>query len=245
MSRNVQEPVVEVLPDAGGGTKRVSKHPAYVTISAHRISGRASLFESAIDHQGWVRIEVKEAEHTDRGHHTSVHAHKIVATIDMSEAQWVAFVSRMNMGSGTPATLRYVRDGDKLIDVPELPDPIKSAEKLEATADHMHEQHRERARKEMQAIVDLLEGLPKKKAEAIRSRLSVLEHQLGSNFEYAREVLTENKETLVTEAKVEIDAMVKGVISQLGVDSLQQLAQLAQMAKPDVKLLPQSPEDPE
>lgn len=199
-------------------------HPAYGAISAHRIQGQAHLFASHIKHNGFVQIELSAA--TLNCHGTlgeTVHGgHERVAVVWMSEAQWVAFISRMNCGAGTPCTFHYRQHGP-LKEVPELPDPTDPAGRLQHIVDDVLRRDVSRIENQAKKIHALLDSLPARKRNEIASLVDSMKQHLIANHKFQAEKLTEHKEELVVEAKVELDAMVNALLTKLGVDSLQQL----------------------
>lgn len=211
-----------------------STHPAYAAIRAHRISGSKPLFASNVGHYGFVRISINKASLANHdGYHESVIGHSQgYIEVDLSEAQWVAFISRMSCGSGTPCTLNYFRDGDKIRKVPGLPDPTLAADKIRTQAEQMAaDTHRKAkdAADELRAM--LASKLPKKLLADISMLLDRAIGQGQSCRDFQSECLTETKEKLVAESKVEIDAMVSGLVTQLGLSSIRQLGQVIAQAE--------------
>lgn len=225
MNHNIQEPT---LVDRSPMGDRYT-HPAFATISAHRIQGHAELFGSNVGHDGFVQIEVNQGHLSKDGYSDHISGGgKSFLRLWMSEAQWVAFVSRMNMGSGTPCTLRHAPTGP-LEFMPGLPPQEMANEKLGSRVDAIAAANLKRVEEASAEIHELVANLPVRKREAILDALGRATNHLKANHEYAKKVLTTHKETLVAEAKVEIEAMVSGICTQLGIDSLQQLAQAAKL----------------
>lgn len=234
MNREVQEP--KMVKEGRSFGDRYD-HPAFATISASRISGQANLFGSNVGHNGFVQIELSEGHLYREAHEDRIYGGKSLARVWMSEAQWVAFISRMNIGSGTPCTLVHAPSG--LLDFkPMLPPQASPAEKLDSHVERIDEELRARVDNGEDEVRKLCEGLPAKKRDAILRAVGLMTQHLKANHDFAKKMLTEHKETLVTEAKVEINAMVNGICTQLGVESLQQLAQLGAL-----KSIEHKPED--
>lgn len=218
------------------------EHPAFAAISASRVSGQANLFGSSVGHSGFVKIEISEARMYRDGYSDSIHGGgKEYIEVWLSEAQWVAFVSRMNVGSGTPCTLRHYGTRDGVVFCPQIADPELPAERMAARVGQLEAENLRRVDEQHAALRAACEGLPKKKADAILRAAGLMSQHLKANHEFAGKTLREFKETLVTESKVEIDAMVTDVVQRLGLSSIEQLAQIAadptgsvrQMAKPE------------
>ena len=227
MPKTILEPTREPGEASYMGDKLT--HPAFATISAHRISGQFSLFASNVGHSGAVMIELNEATMYEDGHSQCVHgACRPIARAYLSEAQWVAFISRMNMGSGTPCTMAYYRGGE-LIDVPELPNPEKPAERLRSQAQDMlnaSQKKQTEAADRLAALIGELKVPAKAKAELLNQLGYVVDHG-QVNRDYQKKVLDELNEKLITDARIELDAMVTDIVTRLGVSSIKQLAQLA------------------
>lgn len=230
--RKAQVPNVEVIPESGGGTQRRITHPSFATVRVSRVSGGDTvLFDSSIKHNGYITMTFMEAEMTDNGYRHSVMGHgREFFQVAMTENQFVAMVTRMNVGSGVPVTIQHRQIGPLEI-TPSIATFESSAESLGRMANDVDDSVREQVRERVATLKGMLEGLPKKKAEAISNLIDIIVAQSKSNMDYGHVCLKEKAEKLVTEAKVEIDAHVSGVITQLGVDSLQHLSQLAAAAR--------------
>lgn len=222
-NRTVQAPTTE--PDSYGGTKHT--HPAFGVIAAHRVSGNAALFGSDVGHSGFVKIEVSQATMTRDGYSERIHGSaRDIVEVWLSEAQWVAFVSRMNVGSGTPCTIRHYGTKDSMVCCPELPDPELAAERMDGRITELEAGRLATIRAQSAVIDELCAALPAKKRDAILSAVSRMTQHLEANHEFAAKTLREYKETLVTESKVEIDAMITSAVQSLGLESVQQLGAL-------------------
>ena len=221
MPRNVVEPSKK----DDGHMGICFTHPAFATIGASRISGRTALFGSNIGHDGYVRITINEARMYRSGYSENIHSStKAVAVVELSEAQWVGLVSRMNMGSGTPCTLRYHRGEDELIRVAELPDPEKASERMTSQIDEMLSGSAKNQDEAAAKILDMLESrLPKKTFDEVKRTLDVAMGHGQSTRNFQHKCLTETKERLTTEAKIEIDAMINAAVTRMGLESIQQL----------------------
>lgn len=223
--RPIQQPIR--TPNTGALGGHTVKHPAFAAISAYRVRGQFNLFGSNIGHNGAVKIELTEATLNDDPHHESIHGSgRTIAEVYLSEAQWVAFISRMNMGSGTPCTLTAVR-GEGM--VPGLPPTKSPTERLRCRAQDMldaSQKQQDEAAAALRGLIDDLKVSAKTKDELHRQLRFVLDHG-QTNRDYQTKVLAETNEKLVTEAKIELDAAVSSIVTRLGISSLQQLAQIA------------------
>lgn len=224
MTRETVEPTITPTPDDPMHRAKVT-HPCYATISANRISGSAVLFEGEVAHHGTVRLTIQEATKYEDPHSTHVHsgAGRRVAEVEMTETQWVALVSRMNHGSGTPCTLRGYRDGDKWRDVPGLPYEATGAEKLTDRERQIIEGTQAKIDTALAAAREAVAKLPKKVQAEVMSALERLNQHAISNLDFSKQVLAKQNEKLVVAAKVEVDAMIAGAVTNLGLAGVEQL----------------------
>lgn len=227
MPRPFIKPTVTEGPRTGGGTERTITHPAFATARVSRVSGKANLFDSNISHDGYIVMSFSEAKKHEDGYGERVHGElRTIFEVAMTENQFVACMTRMNIGSGVPVTVTRRQTGP-LEDVPGIAEFENSEERLHRMADDITEVNVERIKRDAEALKAILECLPKKKQAEAASLLDYMTKTTLRNMEYGKTVMTEHAERLVREAKVEIDAHVTGLVTQLGVDSLHQLTQVA------------------
>lgn len=212
--RPIEDP--SELPGDGKLSEKILTHPAFGQIRLSRISGQRVLYGSDFKHNEYVSIEIVQSElhrslsrdwHFGRRH---------VVTIDMSEAQWAAFVSSFGQGSGVPCTIDTVqgkpmpgfplRDEGQLFK-PEVDSKLaKCIESVDA------------------AIADIdaqTAGMSKTKREAISDRLRRVRMELSSNLPFVAEQFGEHMETRVEKAKIEVDAYVTQTVMRAGLDAIQ------------------------
>lgn len=96
----------------GDGDER---HPAFGTVSLHRISASpgAVLFQSDVRHPEYMRISVHEATRKRDLHHDWVHPERMICEISLSMAQFASFVASTGQGSGVPCTIEWTGTGSQ------------------------------------------------------------------------------------------------------------------------------------
>lgn len=173
-------------------------HPAFGMISAVRTmsSHGATLFDSEIKHRQYITVKIQTATRRRDLNHDWIHSERNVVEINLSEAQWAAFVSSMN-SSGVPCTLGRV--GNEM-DRPEMPyEP-----RLQQSFDYAHEAAAgmfDRAK----AALDAVEEKPTK--ANIRALRTILDNS-APNVDYATKTVAEHVENTVVKARADIEAMV-------------------------------------
>lgn len=204
----------EVIEDGpAGGTRR--SHPAFGVMSAGRFNGRhGRMYGSPLVHNGGISISISLSdEYVNFSHSNYWERHKApgggtVVELRMSEAQWAAFISTLNVGSGVPVTLDYVRTGP-LERMPHI-DDISFEDKRAADIGAKVKEQTEAMTKALRRFDELLEQPTVKKSDLkeLRSMLRQCGDHLASNTELAAKMLTEHQEKLIETAKAEVSAMV-------------------------------------
>lgn len=195
---------------------------AFGSIQASRISGQRELYGSDISTGGWVSIRIYNAVHYDDAYADhSFSGGKQLMEVSLSEAQWVSFVSRMNLGSGTQCTLDYRPAPDAPMINPQLPKIEKASERMDRRVQQIREAKNQQLKDRAAALLDAAgKRMPKKEFEDFRRGMDTLVNNLYADLEFGAQILTQHKEEMVKNALVEIDAALKGYVHLVGLDTL-------------------------
>jgi hypothetical protein len=199
-------------------------HPAFGSIKASRVtSNGTTLFDSEIQHSEFIRVTLapmtrKRDLNRDWLHTTN----PTLVEVDMSLAQWGAFVSSMGT-SGVPCTIRAL-PGD--YDLPGL----DIDQRLAISANETKEAAR-KAFHQIKTAMDDLEALPSsagvKARRAAMSRLHAAIQNAPANVEFASKSLTEHTENVVQKARADIEAMIERHAEQIGLDAPDAMAAIS------------------
>lgn len=213
--RTIQEPEVTVEPGPGSMECTVTRHPAFGQIQANRVSGVTHLYGSDFTHHTFIRLHLRRSEQRRDLSRDWHYAREELFDVDLSEAQWASFVSAMNVGMGTPCTIRRVV-GDE---APGLPAPPArhtqfTQEARQAMADSVQE---------LRALRDAIaaSGLSKKKADDLLHRLNIAESKLASSVPFIAEQFGEFVQDTTEKARTEVHAYVHSAIQRTGLAALQ------------------------
>jgi hypothetical protein len=195
---------------------------AFGCILANRVSGDRDLYGSDVRTGGYVTIEIKQAAHYDETYIDRYHGGgQPLIKIALSEAQWVGFVSRMNIGCGVQCTLDYRPAPDVEMIRPKLPSVEKAAERMGRRVTQIREHCEDRVREYQAKLLAAAEArLSKKEMEKFRIHMSCLAEALFDGMEFGATILTEHKEKMVQDALVEVDAAIKGYVSSVGLETI-------------------------
>ncbi|QIV65785.1 hypothetical protein Cp1R7AA1_124 [Mesorhizobium phage Cp1R7A-A1] len=214
MSRPVEEPVV-TSEDRFGSPRTTTTHPAFGQISGSRVSGRAVLYGSDFTHNAAIRIRIASSELNRDLHHDWHFSRKEYIEVELSEAQWANFVSALNVGDGTPCTIRHI--GGKMM--PALPDPVDRSHQFKAEIDERLAKSLEGLRAAIKEIEEL--GLPKGKTDKATAAMRKTLQDLEANLPFAAQSFGKHAEGVVEKAKAEIHGYMTGVINRTGLAALQ------------------------
>lgn len=197
------------------------EHPSYGILHIARTSGGGSairLFGSPLaTHYGTIRLTISKGKWIHGLHHDRYFGmNKDFIEIEMSAAQFADAITSLNMGSGTPCTIRYV--GGQRVENP--PDHATEAEHIRDNFEGSLDKYKEKARTYRKRIEELTGKLSTKAREEIRIALDVMEQQLASNVPFVVKQFQEATTRITTAAKAEVDAFVTGVVRAAGLQSI-------------------------
>lgn len=209
------EPIT-VTPTKGPGGRDEEKltHPAFGQIGIFRTSGKTHLYGSDFDHQYVITLRIHTSElhrHLSTDWH---HGGKELVEVQMSEAQFATMLTSMNMGTGSPCTIRRI--GDQFM--PQLPDPRSRSEQF-------GEEFRESVQESVQTLDDLIAdidtlGISKKKADELKLRLRVARERVTGSATFVADRFEEHMEETVELAKVEVHGYAQHVLQRAGVAAI-------------------------
>lgn len=198
------------------------EHPSYGLVRIARMSGGSGvtrLFGSPLaNHYGTIRISIGSAKWIHglgrdryfgslRGEHVEV---------EMSAAQFADMITSLNIGEGTPCTVRYV-GGQRLEDPPLLP---TEAEHIRDNFAGTLGKYKAKVSTYRKRIEELTGKLATKAKEEIRIALDVIEDQLSSNVPFMLKQFQEATTKVSTAAKAEVEAFVSSAIRVAGLSSI-------------------------
>jgi len=181
------------------------RHPAFGRIRANRVSNMPGsvLFDSDIRHQHSIIIEVSTASRKRDLSRDWIHDEKQVLAIELSEAQWGAFVSSIG-SSGVPCTIN-AREGTLIDSLPYQPRMAASMAEVSEAADEVFGK-----------IQAALTAYEEHKTAANLRNLRAAVRSAEPNLTYVAKSLAEHTEGVVQRAKADIEAMVVNKAQQIG-----------------------------
>ena len=197
------------------------EHESYGMLSISRMTSSGSgirLFGSPLaTHYGTIRLTISKGKWIHGLNHDRYFGmNKDFIEVEMSAAQFADAITSLNMGSGTPCTIRYV--GGERVDPP--PNHATEAEHIRDNFESTLDKYKAKAHTYRKRIEELASKLSAKAKDEIRIALDVMEDQLGSNIPFVVKQFQEATTRITTAAKAEVDAFVTGVVRAAGLQSI-------------------------
>ena len=212
----MHEPIPATVDEKGRET-----HPAWGMIGISRVTSTpgAVLFDSDIKHQHSIVVRISEGERERDLKRDWLRPRKQLIEVQMSEAQWAAFVSSVGSGSGVPCTIR-ARENN--YDVPGL--------EFEPRLQHSMDEVRRAGDEALAEIRRAFEAVKEKPNKGNLRHLEAMIENAPSNMQFAAKSLSEHAEGVVQKARVDIESMVLSKAEQLGIDPAE-LGELPQLTE--------------
>lgn len=194
-------------------------HPSYGQVVVSRVSGHTSLFGSPFKHQYYITLSIGRSSRErslGRDWHFGGMRGGLIE-IAMSESQWAHMISSVGQGGGVPCTLQYVGGQPQA----ECPDQME-VERFHADIDKDMKDaaaFMTDALAKMQALVEDKSPTKEKRKEALSALINV-GRKLEDSAPWIAKQLRERMDTIVNEAKTEVEAYVVRTIVDSGIQKL-------------------------
>lgn len=195
-------------------------HASYgmLQISRMHSTGAVRLFGSPLaTHYGTIRITISKGKWIHGLNHDRFFGmSKDHIEIEMSANQFSDAITSLNVGSGTPCTIRYIA-GQRIEDPPIY----------ETEAEHIRnnfagslDKYIKKATEYRKRIEKLTDKLSTKTKEEIRVALDVIEQQLAANVPFVVKMFQEAATRITTAAKAEVEAFVTHAVRAAGLQAI-------------------------
>lgn len=216
-------------------------HPAFGMAGVVRREGTPrSLFQSDLKHSSTIVMFVHTATRARDLNRDWVHPCKEIMEIEMSEVQWGAFVSSMGKGSGVPVTLRRTETQTFIPQLPYEPRTAENRREVDEVVTRLFAGVKE-ALDELNVLEDNKAGV-KARREA-RQKLQAAFTNAGSNARFAVDSLTKAAESVVNQAKADIETHVLRAAQRMGIEPPVTFSTL-ELPPAVLPVLDQTPENP-
>ena len=230
--RPAQLPTIETCEGPGRAGALKFRHPAYGTVEvSHPTGGESVYFGSRVPHRSRVCVTINTGTLTRDLSNDWIYSEKELIELEFTDAQWAQFVSS-HSGRATPCTFRHYPKGALENGLEVVPGIAGDPDARPSFSDEM----RETMRKEIQGLQEsvkrmdaMLESgkLGKKELQDIRKGVAWGANRLASNVGFVAEQFSEHMESVVSDAKIEIEATMHNTIQAIGLDATQKMRELS------------------
>jgi hypothetical protein len=207
--RSQEEPTT----DANGD----QTHPAFAVATVHTRSGTPrALFQSDLMHSNTVVLSVQTATRKRDLKRDWIHPRRELIEIEMSETQWGGLVSSMGKGGGVPVTLRRSENETFVAELPYQPRTAENRREVLETVEQLLADAKA-AMAALDAAEDGKAGV--KERRELRNRLRSTLDNAGGNAKFAIDSLAEATESLVNQARADIETHIMRASAAHGVQA--------------------------
>ena len=196
------------------------EHESYGILHISRVSstGPVRLFGSPLaTHYGSIRLSISKGKWIHGLNHDRYFGMtKDHIEIEMSAAQFADAITSLNIGSGTPCTVRYI-GGRRIDDPPEFP---TESEHIRDNFEDSLDKYIKKAAGQRKKIEELTDKLSTKAKEQIRIALDVIENQLAANVPFVVKMFQEAATRITTAGKAEVEAFVTHAVRAAGLQAI-------------------------
>lgn len=207
--RGAVAPTIEGFGERG---ETLERHPAYAQIRASRVEGTTYLYGSDFVHRRYITVTIARSSLTRGLSNDWPHAESPdLIEVALSEAQWAAFVSSMNVGMGVQCTMTWYRPEGMIPAITRVVDRVKQF-KAEFGEAYQNVKRRVEALRER-----IKAGQGGKKSLDL---LDLIDRDIDASADFTAKQFGEHMEKTVERAKTEVNAYAQHVITRLGLRAL-------------------------
>jgi hypothetical protein len=202
-----------------GGT--VFTHPSFCMVRFTRINSNAKneFFGSDLQVSNFIELSVDSGEKRKDLSRDWYYSKDALVRIRMTESQFATLITTLNSGSGTPASLSYIK-GDEI----KLPRDYQKHVIDEYSDDA--EKRMMNAKKSIDKIVEELKShkgnMSKSQQQTLLSLATNVQNEIIGNMKFVMSSFQEKMDTIISNAKTEVEAFTEGVISRTGIAALKE-----------------------
>lgn len=192
------------------------EHESYGLLSFSRStsSGGKPLFGSSILHSETIRMRLHKA-HCDRDLNSDFFMpDDEIVEVEMSQAQFAELITSMNMGSGVPVTIRWLKGEGRKEDCPFIDKRQMFEKELSDNMDNCNKNINELIGKSAE-LLKKKGALTAAEKQEMTGLLYEIQREIGRNTKFIYTMFNEQMDKTTKEAKGEIEAFVQTKMNQI------------------------------
>lgn len=195
------------------------KHPSFGQIKFSRVQGRQDFYGSEFPAHHYITMEVVESEmHRSLSREWYFGGGRPLIAVRMTANQFSEMITSMNHGSGIPCTIEMV-DRKKVEEYPGVESNKEfTSRKFQERMSLFAQKIRENQEKAKELVKK--KTLSKEDVRNLSFCLEWLTQEIESNIPYFAECFQEQMDTIVLDAKTEVENAIQHKIATLGLTEL-------------------------
>ena len=196
------------------------KHPSFGMLSFNRThGGHSNLFGSSIQHNDTIHMVLREGVVTRGLNDDWYVGEDEILEVEMSQSQFAELITSMNVGTGTPCTIKYLRGKGRIGEA-------DFTNKRQQITNEFKESMNERMSDAKEFYDEVKELFATKKSigkgdrEMILRKLANVTQGMESNSKFIFDQFQEQVDKTITEAKGEIEAFAQNKINAIAQQAL-------------------------
>ena len=190
-------------------------HPSFGMLSFSRAhGGHSNLFGSSIQHRDTIHMVLKEGTVSRDLNEDWYLGGPEIVEVEMSQSQFAELITSMNMGSGVPCTIKFIKGKGR---IPE-PDFINKREQITNEFKERMDDKKASANKiyeEIKTLLDTKKSIGKGDRAAILRKIHSITNGLSSESNFMFRQFQEQMDKTITQAKGEIEAFAQNRINTI------------------------------
>ena len=200
------------------------EHETYGMLLVHRMEspGEAPLFGSSIPCKTQIALTLRRGVEERHLNHNWFLGQEELFEIRMSPAQFAEAITNMNVGSGVPCTIRYIKGQGDLGPCPYRPKFDEYGHEFSGKIANI-DSNIVKALDDISAALDA-KTIKKSDLREVQTLLKRVRQDLTSNLSFVQKSFDEYVAETTSDAKQEIEAFMQHRLTELGLESARQLA---------------------
>jgi len=204
--------------------KTYERHESYGLMTIRRtISNKAiDLFGSSIKHNNTIKITIRNAEKERHLNRNFYFGRKQLIEVEMSPVQFSEMITCLNVGEGTPCTIRYIKDHGEIENPPE----VNQREIFEEEFQNDIKEIKKFYSQDYQEIKNILNkkgNITVGDRQDINSKITSLIKIIEDNIPFVQSSFNEAMDKTIMESKGEVEAFVMNKIHSVGLNNIDKL----------------------
>ena len=196
------------------------KHPSFGMLSFNRThGGHSNLFGSSIQHNDTIHMVLREGVVTRGLNDDWYVGEDEILEVEMSQSQFAELITSMNVGTGTPCTIKYLRGKGRINEA----DFINKRQQITNEFKESMNERMSDAKEfynEVRELFTTKKSIGKADREMILKRLANVTQGMESSSKFIFDQFQNQIDKTITEAKGEIEAFAQNKINAIAQQAL-------------------------